>query len=325
MCGPPARPAVEHYRLTLRPGRPTSFEEAPAAFRRRAYGVDYLAIRGLQGGEFYFTRAGWNLKESLVPRAWFDNERYSRIGRTLEKATGFVYLVPIAHPARGQLGMVVKFCRFGQNVGGTHIESGLFPSALEPQVAGAEFSGPFEEFGRLAAFRRYRSGGGRRFRTMIPLGIYCPSKRYAPWQLGRAESAQWRYDSSLADVQAGVPVERRLVHHWDRIYVLLYRWIDGIDLEEAARCGAVTESALRASTSNIAREVLAAGFAVLDHKARHVIVRPDRRTGGLLTRRGELVYALIDYELLVPVSVHAEKFSPSDSAEAPRSLTGFEP
>ena len=75
----------------------------------------------------------------------------------------------------------------------------------------------------------------------------------------------------------------------------------------------------------IALAVLAAGFAVLDHKARHVIVRPDRRTGGLLTRRGELVYALIDYELLVPVSVHAEKFSPPDSAEAPGSLTGFEP
>ena len=128
----------------------------------------------------------------------------------------------------------------------------------------------------MAAFRRYRSGGGRRFRTMVPLGIYCPPKRFAPWQLGRADSAQWRYDSSLADAQAGVPVERRLVHFWDRIYVLLYRWIDGIDLEEAARCGAVTESALRASTSNIAREVLAAGFAVLDHKARHVIVRPDR-------------------------------------------------
>lgn len=292
---------MEHYRLTLRPGRRTTFDEAPTACRRRAFGVDYIAIRGLQGGEFYFTRAGWAMKEALLPRIWYDNDRFCRVGRSLEKATGQVYLVPVPHPARGKVGVVVKFCRFGQDVGCTNIENGLFPPALDAFVAGAEFSGPFEEFGQLAALRGYRSPDGERFRTKIPLGIYCPPKRYAPWQLGRPGSGHWRYDLSLAESQEGIPQGRRLVHHWDRLYVLLYRWIDGIDLEEAARHGAVTEAGLRTVTHGIADELLTAGFSVLDHKGRHVIVRPDRRTGRLLTRRGRLVYSLIDYELLVRV------------------------
>jgi hypothetical protein len=50
----------------------------------------------------------------------------------------------------------------------------------------------------------------------------------------------------------------------------------------------------------VARDVAAHGFAVLDHKPRHVIVRPGRN-GRPVARGGRTAYAVIDYELLVPL------------------------
>lgn len=41
-------------------------------------------------------------------------------------------------------------------------------------------------------------------------------------------------------------------------------------------------------------------IGVLDHKPRHVIVRPGRN-GRLLAHRGRTAYAVIDYGLLVPL------------------------
>lgn len=293
---------MEHYRLAIHHGRRPAFDEAPAAHRRRAFGVDYLVIRGLQGGEFYFTRAGWAIAPSLLPRVWFDHDRFRRIGKALTKATGSVYLMPVPHPVRGSLGVVVKFCRFAQDVGCTQLEPGLLPSPAAALVTGAEFSGPFEEFGHLARLRAHRTPAGDRFRTKIPLGIYCPPTHYAPWQLGRDESRYWRYDSSLASGQEATPAARRIIHHWDRIYILLYRWIEGVDLEEAGLNNLLPNDEVRALTLQIGRDLFAAGYAVFDHKARHVIVRPDPDTGRLLRRRGRIVYSIIDYELLAPVA-----------------------
>ncbi len=292
---------MEHYRLNLHRGRRPTFDEAPDKHHRRAFGVDYLVIRGLQGGEFFFTRAGWALAPSLLPRVWFDNERFRRIGKVLTKATGSVYLVPVPHPARGSTGVVVKFCRFAQSVGCTQLEPGLLPPPVAALVTGAEFSGPFEEFGHLGRLRAHRTPAGGRFRTEIPLGIYCPPTHYTPWQLGRDETQYWRYDSALRTAQESMPEERRIVHHWDRIYVLLYQWIEGVDLEEAGLNNLLPEDEVRALTLQIAHDLFAAGYAVFDHKARHVIVRPDPETGRLLQRHGRVVYSLIDYELLVPV------------------------
>lgn len=294
-------PSMEHYRLNIHRGRQPCFDEAPPEFRRAAFGVDYLMIRGLQGGEFYFTRPGWAVAHSILPRVWFDNERFRHIGKPLLKATGSVYLMPIAHPARSGMGMVVKFCRFGQSVGCTQFEPGMLPPQVAPLLFGAEFLGPFEELGQLARLRAYRRPDGSRIRTKIPLGIYCPPTHYAPWQLGRDPSGFWRYDYALRTEQAGIPAERRIVHHWERLYILLYQWIEGIDLEEAGRNSLLPEDEVRAFTVQVGRDLCEAGFAVLDHKARHIIVRPDLETGRLLQHRGRVMHALIDYELLVPV------------------------
>ena len=47
----------------------------------------------------------------------------------------------------------------------------------------------------------------------------------------------------------------------------------------------------------VIRDLAAKGFRMLDVKPSHLILR-TRRDGSLLTRRGKLVYLLVDFELL---------------------------
>jgi hypothetical protein len=293
---------MEQYDLRLSRGRKPSFDDVSDAHRRHAHGVDYVAIRGLKGGDLYCTREGWAMAESLLPRYWHDDQRFRQIGRALPGATGSVYRVPVPHAARGTVGIVVKFCRFGQDVGITAIGGDShFPWSAN-LIASAEFLGPFEEFGAIHRLRTLvRAGQGSRIGTKRPLAIYAPATLHPAWQLGRDDYRLGVQSRALASDQLAQPPDRRLVYDPERIYVLLYSWVDGIDAEEAARTGIISNETMIALGRTAAEAVAAHGFAVLDHKPRHVIVRP-RGHGQLLSRHGEPVFALIDYELLVPFS-----------------------
>lgn len=291
---------MEHYDFRFDRRRPPAFDEVPAAAGRRVFGVDYVAVRGAQGGDLFLTRAGWGIAESLRPRLWYDGELFRRIGRALSGGTGTVYHVPVPHPARERFGVVVKFCRFGQDVGLTQVggAGGLRFPWPDTLLDGAEFLGPFLEFGRVEALRA-KLRRSPRFGTMRPLAIYCPAMRHPRWQLGRAPSRDWQHDRPLAADQAGAGANA-VRHDWERLYILLYQWIEGIDAEEAVGAGLLDREAMIALARTAAEDLAALGFAVLDHKPRHVILRPRRSGGGLLRRGGRPVYALIDYELLVP-------------------------
>jgi len=287
---------MEYYDLRFHRGRRPAFGKVPAAARRRIFGVDYVLVQGLQGGDLYFTRAGWAVADSLLPMHWYDNERFCRVGRALTAGTGSVYRVPVPHRARGSLAVVVKFCRFGQDVGVLDGGGGdVFPWS-EAVQADAEFLGPFAEFGRVEELRR-SLGPGRWFGLKRPLAIYCPSVRFLRWQLGRNPSRDWCHDRPLAADQAAEGA-KAVRHDWERLYILLYQWIDGVDAQEAFEDGLIDAATLTGLARRSARDLAAAGFAVLDHKPRHVIVRPT--ADGLVSRRGVPVYAIIDYELLVP-------------------------
>jgi hypothetical protein len=54
-------------------------------------------------------------------------------------------------------------------------------------------------------------------------------------------------------------------------------------------------------TEMVRQELAEKGWVVLDHKPRHIIVRPVQGGTGLLSRQGKPVWALIDYELLFPM------------------------
>lgn len=276
-----------------------AFDRIPQAHRHRLFGVDYVRMPGRQGGELYVTRHGWSCVESLLPRAWFVDDRFKKVGRALAGATGAVYRVPVEHRARTDFALVVKFSRAGQDIRVTILDQGTHLDAVERErIEAAEFLSPFEEFASLV---KLRTAAGWTVPTKLPLAIYSPPTRYADWQLGRHSHLCNRMNRALRASQSDVPEARRIAYDWERLYILLYRWIDGVDAEVAAQTGLITNDTMVALGQEARARLRALGWIVCDHKPRHVIVRPSRHGHGPLRRGDRIPWALIDYELLVPV------------------------
>ena len=165
-----------------------------------------------------------------------------------------------------------------------------------PRADAPEFLPPFEEFSNLVGLR---CQCGSHFATKAPLAIYSPPTRYLAWKLGRKNHLQWSYDRQLRASQDD-DTATKLEYDWERIYILLYRWMDGCDLEQAHAAGFVSEAQMIEWTRESANRLMDLGWMVLDHKPRHLIVRAATDKHGILRRHGQPVLGLIDYELLVP-------------------------
>jgi hypothetical protein len=289
---------MEGFDLTLGRGLKPPFDDAPERFRRRISGVDYLHLKGRQSGDLFITREGWPAASSILPERWFTGEQFRKPGQALAGATGAVYRVPVAHPVRSRFALVVKFSRFGQDVGITVAGDELTSDEdFMARVDHAEFLPPFEEFGNLA---RLRAVCGRQFATKAPLAIYSPPTRYLAWQLGRKNHLQATFARRLSASQADD--ESAVEYDWERLYILLYRWMDGLDAEQACGSGLISPAQMREMTQQSAALLRRLGWMVLDHKPRHLILRQHSRTRRPLVRHGKPVLGLVDYELLVPAA-----------------------
>ncbi|WP_295879630.1 hypothetical protein [uncultured Thiohalocapsa sp.] len=273
------------------------FDAVPAPLRRRVFGVDYLQLRGKQAGDLYVTRHGWPVLASILPSQWFVGERLSRIGRQLAGATGAVYRVPVPHPVCPRFALVAKFSRFAQDALVSIAAGEAVDWGEHDRIAASEFLSPFAE---VAHLERLRASAGAGIPTKAPLAIYSPATRYLDWELGRVSHRRWWYDRVLAEDQAMQAEGARVAYDWERLYILLYRWIDGMDAEEAHRQGYLSDAELRDLTFGARDDLHRLGWEVLDHKPRHLIVRPTPDARGLVQRRGRTLWALVDYELLVP-------------------------
>ena len=289
---------MEGFDLTLGRGIKPAFDDAPASVRCRIDGVDYLWVQGRQGGDLYLTREGWPEAARLTPDRWYTGDRFQKAGRALAGATGAVYRVPVEHPANPRFALVVKFSRVGQEVGITVVSGRLRddPEFMN-RVAHAEFLPPFEEFGNLCRLRRRCRG---LFATHAPLAIYSPPTRYLPWQLGRKQHLRSASSIRLRASQGDTDDPGRVVYDWERLYILLYRWMDGFDVEQAVRAGIVPPERAEEWTADAAARLRELGWVVLDHKPRHLILRSRRGTGPLVVRNGRPALGLVDYELLYP-------------------------
>jgi hypothetical protein len=290
---------LERFDFKFHRLRKPAFAEVPAAHRRRLFGVDYVHLKGRQSGDLFVTPHGWAVVESLLPEHWFVGKRFSKVGRALLGATGAVYRVPVPHPGRADFAIVVKFSRFCQSVGVTAIDPGLnYGQERVNRIKSSHFLSPFEEFGSVT---KLRQSAGLKIPTKAPLAIYCPPTRYLDWQLGRESYLKSIHTRSLANDQAHLPPEQRMDYDWERQYILLYRWLNGVDAETAVHKGLISEAQM-VGLGRTARETLEAhGWEVMDHKPRHVILRM-RRNDELARRQGELLWGLVDYELLYPYS-----------------------
>lgn len=265
------------------------FEAVRASNKRCVFGVDYAHFRGHQNGDLFVTRWGWPILESLFPKNWFVGEPFTKTGRVLAGSTGAVFRVEIPHPARGQVAVVVKFSRVAQ-------EMRLPLTGSAPGCEPAAFLSPFEEFGRLS---KLKSVARLTLPTKAPLAIYSPPTRYLSSQLHRLPELCQQHSQRLEADQAGQAAPVR--YDWERLYILLYRWMDGLQAEEAVERGWLTESAARKLCEEVGQQLEKWGWRVLDHRPRHLILRPCPQTGRLRQRRGRPLCGMVDYELLYPL------------------------
>jgi hypothetical protein len=288
---------LERFDYTFRKGRKPAFAEVPQKHKRQLFGVDYIHLKGRQQGDFFVTSHGWAVMESLLPEHWFVGKRFCKVGRALMGATGAVYRVPVPHPGREDFAIVVKFSRFCQGVGITAVDPNLnFSQEQIDRIKSSHFLSPFEEFGNV---QKLRKAAGLEIPLKAPLAIYSPPARYLDWQLGREHYLKAIHSRNLLESQADLPENERLDYDWERQYILLYRWINGVDAELAVDKGLISESQMvelgREARCTMAKH----GWEVMDHKPRHVIIR-QKRNDALARRKGNLLWGLVDYELLYP-------------------------
>jgi hypothetical protein len=255
-------------------------------------GVDYTHLRTADGGELYLTQFGLPYWEHLLPENWFSKEWF-KAKRERLIGTSTVYRVPTKPVAGVSLSLVVKWSRVGEEVPVDTLTVNKFVNA--------EFNSPFEEFALVMEMRRGEYGPPRiRIRTQKPLAIYVPSERLQLWQTGRSQD---RIASKIAQ-SPGVEIDIL------RQYVLLYGWIKGLDLVETAALfqltGEVREEFLASVTSLVNHELEHKGYRMVDMKPQHIIVRPQPDFTLLRDRNRQVVYAVVDYELLERTPEHEQ-------------------
>jgi hypothetical protein len=253
-------------------------------------GVDYTHIKTSDGGDLYLTKFGAPFWEHLLPENWYTKEWFEAKRERLT-GTSTVYRVPTKNIQGAILHLVVKWSRVGEDVPVDTLTINKFINA--------EFNSPFEEFSLVMELRKGEYGPPRiRMKTQKPLAIYVPSERLQLWQTGRSES------KIAAKVAQSPGVELDIL----RQYVLLYGWIKGLDLVEAAELfqlhGENRDQLLAGTTSLVMHELEHKGYRVIDMKPAHVIVRPQPDFSLFRDRNRQVVYALIDYELLERTPEH---------------------
>lgn len=251
----------------------------------RILGVDYLHKRTAEGGDLYLTDYGRQVGDHLDPENWHELKWFAQKRQRLF-GTSMIYRL-VTRPVHNRIiELVVRYNRMAQDL--------PMDNAILSRFPDAEFHTPFEEFSMVLDLRSSKFGpSGLRIRTKRPLAIYSPPGEIELWQSGRAEGA---LTHKLA-MYPELPLDIR------RRYLVVYGWIDGCDAGQAAELlgmqGQEKEEYLKDVVSFVSNQLRTKGFCVVDMKPNHVIVRFDRSGKLLHDRNGNLVYALIDYELLI--------------------------
>jgi hypothetical protein len=263
--------------------QPPSPDELPIL---RVLDVPYVH-RTLDGGdELYITEYGLPAAGNLLPENyWTDQEWFRRHSQKLS-GTSTLYRIATKSVGGRSKDIVLKWNRMGQDVPG---------ETRAEDLATAEFNSPFEEFSLTLELRAARGQAPTRLLTHRPLAIYVPSQRMDLDHLGRK---QYKIEAKM-DSHHEVELDMH------RKYAVIYEWIKGIDAAEAYRQGLLSMEEMTALLGRAKEELRGKGYLVRDNKAQHLIVRAAGEGGGLLRdRRGQVLYATIDFELLERTPEH---------------------
>jgi hypothetical protein len=265
----------------------------PSIALTRFLNVDYVHAKTGDGGDIYVTRHGLPFIGHMKPENWYA-AKWFKANREKLAGTSTVYRVKTKPVGGKSLDLVVKWCRMGQDV---PLETKIIEDVLR-----AEFNSPFEEFSLVEELRA-NSYGPSDLKIMLqkPLAVYVPPERLQLWQTGR----------SRAKIMSKIARHPGLEIDILRQYILIYKWVRGLNAVAAFQQAGIPDQDLSAFTHQVINDLRLKGYRVLDQKPVHFIVRP-RPDGSILQRRdSRMPYALVDFELLERMPEHEEQVKAS--------------
>ena len=242
-------------------------------------GVDYLHLQMHDGTDLYLTEYALPFAKCLLPEnhwcdaAWRDSHRVRLLG------SSDVFRLATKEVDGRSKEVVIKWNRMGQDVPGE-------TAAIE--LSGAEFNSPFSEFSLVLEMRNTRYESPGQLYTHKPLAIYVPRRFVEAKRLGRKQTRMDAIENSHDEIDLD----------WNRNYAVIYEWLKGIDAARAYGKGLVDREGMMDIFERANRELEAKGFRVLDNKPRHIIVRPRASNGLARDKSGDVLYGLVDFELL---------------------------
>lgn len=247
--------------------------------RVKIFGVNYTHIKFDNDDDLYVTGYGLTFIENLKPENIILDQDWFRNNSIRLSGTSCLYKVRTKEVNGVKKEIVLKWNRMGQDVPN--------PEKNE-ELMFAEFNSPFEEFALVKELRDAISQAESNIIIQKPLAIYVPGDTVEFWQTGRILTK----------------MKQKMLYHKDvdldlnRSYAVIYEWIEGIDASEAFRQGLMEKDFVDKLLEQTEQKLKEKGFHVRDNKAHHIIVRPLKKGGFRHTRSGDLLYGLVDFELL---------------------------
>jgi len=245
----------------------------------RVLGVEYTHLKFVNDDDLYLTRHGLPFIETLNPQNFVLDRKWFETNSVRLSGTSCLYRIR-TKPVNGvQKDIVLKWNRMGQEVPDPEKNDHLIF---------AEFNSPFEEFSLVTELRRAMKRSSSEILIQKPLAIYVPGDTVEFWQTGR----------KMMKMKQKLLTHTEIELDMNRSYAVIYEWIEGIDASEAYIKGLLEKEFVEQLLRKTQFRLNERGFNVRDNKAHHIIVRPLKSGNLKTTRKGELFYGLIDFELL---------------------------
>lgn len=252
------------------------------------FGVKYLHLPLENGSDLYVTQWGLPFLRQLMPANHWADREWAAANREKLPGTSSLYRMRTKEVDGVSKEIVLKWNRMGQEIPG---------ETRAGDLATAEFNSPFEEFGLVTELRERSGPDHRPLPTHKPLAIFVPRKLV---DLERTGRKSWR-------IERLVERHKEVTLHPKRNYAVLYEWIKGIDAVEATERELLEPGLAGEMLVECNRRLVRRGFRINDNKPHHLIVRPKNGGGVLENRNGDIVYALVDFELLERTPQHEQR------------------
>jgi len=246
---------------------------------KRILGMEYAHVTLPNADDLYVTLYGLPFIEQLMPGNWWSDKDWFRENAVRLSGSSAIYRVRTKPVRSRAVDIVLKWNRMGQDIPGEeHLDNGYT----------FQFNSPFEEFSLLTELRESRRESPGTIYTHRPMAIYVPQERKDLDRLGR------KAYKMLPIIEAHKELELDMF----RSYAVIYEWIKGIDAVQATDQGILTLNDISALTVQMEEKVRQKGFLVHDRKPHHIIVRPKGDRELARDKQGDLLCALVDFELL---------------------------